>query len=101
MDEGGSNAEQIRYWNETAGPKWIDLQELIDAQIGPIGRAASERARLVAGERVLDVGCGCGDSTLELARRVGPAGQVLGVDLSAPMLARATERARAAGLSQV
>jgi ubiquinone/menaquinone biosynthesis C-methylase UbiE len=51
------------------------------------------------GERALDLGCGCGATTLELARRVGPGGSVLGVDLSEPMLARARERA--AGLGQV
>jgi len=53
------------------------------------------------GERVLDVGCGVGQTTLELAERVGPSGSVLGIDISTPMLARARERARAAGLANV
>ncbi|MGH8297241.1 MAG: class I SAM-dependent methyltransferase, partial [Steroidobacteraceae bacterium] len=51
-----------------------------------------ERAAPSAGEGVLDIGCGCGFTTVELARRVMPGGRVLGVDLSAPMLARARER---------
>jgi SAM-dependent methyltransferase len=51
------------------------------------------------GERVVDVGCGCGATTLELARAVGPEGAVLGLDVSEPMLARARERA--VGLAQV
>jgi SAM-dependent methyltransferase len=52
------------------------------------------------GERLADIGCGCGATTLELARRVGSGGGVLGVDISAPMLAVARERAKAAGLDQ-
>jgi SAM-dependent methyltransferase len=101
MEGCGPNAEQERYWNETAGPTWVALGDLLDRMIGPLGRAAMDRAALVPGERVVDVGCGCGDSTLELARCVGPAGAALGVDLSAPMLAVAAERARAAGLPQI
>jgi SAM-dependent methyltransferase len=54
-----------------------------------------------AGDRVIDVGCGCGTTTLALAERVTPSGSVLGVDVSAPMLARARERAAARGLDHV
>ena len=100
----GPNAEQIEYWNETSGPKWVALADLLDAQIGPLGLLAMERAAVRAGERVLDVGCGCGHTTLELARRVGPRGQVRGLDISAVMLARARQRAaeqRAGGVDFV
>jgi SAM-dependent methyltransferase len=96
----GPNAEQIRYWNEQAGSKWVALQAMIDAQIRPLGEAAMERAAIAAGERVLDVGCGCGDTTLELARRVGPKGSVIGIDISAVMLERARQAAHDAGLAQ-
>jgi SAM-dependent methyltransferase len=97
----GPNAEQITYWNETAAPKWISHESMLDTQIGPLGRAAMDRARILSGERVLDVGCGCGDTTIELASRVGAAGAVLGIDISMPMLDRATRRARDAGLANV
>src|SRR3989442_6909755 len=60
-----------------------------------------DRASIAPGERVIDVGCGCGDTTIALARRVGPAGLVLGIDISAPMLERAAETARAAGAPNV
>src|SRR5438094_770473 len=101
MAEPEANAEQIRYWNEAAGPKWVSFQKVIDAQIAPLGERAMDRAGIAPGERVIDVGCGCGDTTIALARRVGPAGLVLGIDISAPMLERAAETARAADLANV
>ena len=101
LEAAGPNAEQIRYWNETAGPKWVALQEMIDAQIEPIGSMAMDQAGIEAGDHVIDVGCGCGQSSIELGRRVGAAGSVLGVDVSAPMLARAAELAAAHGFEHV
>lgn len=94
-----ANSQQISYWNEQAGPRWVRLQERLDAQLRPLGRAVLAAADLGAGQRVLDVGCGCGDSSLEAAERVAPDGAVTGVDVSAPMLTRARERARRAGLA--
>lgn len=97
--EKGPNAEQASYWSETSGPTWVALQERIDSQISPIGLAAIERAAPKPGERCLDVGCGCGQTSLQLSERVGAEGRVLGLDLSTPMLARAAERAGEAGLT--
>jgi SAM-dependent methyltransferase len=97
----GPNAEQIEYWNEQSGPKWVALQDLLDSMISPLGELVMERAAIQPGERVLDVGCGCGQTSLQLAKRVGARGKVLGVDVSGVMLARARERAAAAGATQV
>src|SRR5438552_16508700 len=97
MPAPDANAEQIRYWNDTAGPKWVAFQKVIDAQIGPLGEQTMDRAGIAPGERVIDVGCGCGDTTIALGRRVGPGGGVLGVDVSAPVLGRAAGPARTAG----
>ena len=97
MNPEGPNAEQIVYWNETAGPKWVALQDVLDQQIRPLGRAAMERVGIAPGDRVLDVGCGTGETTVELARRVGPGGAVTGIDLSEPMLANARQRADGIG----
>jgi SAM-dependent methyltransferase len=99
LNVAGPNAEQIKYWNETAGPKWVALQKLIDDQIRPLGRRAMDHAALLPGERVLDVGCGCGETTIELARRLAPGGSALGIDLSAVMLERARQSARQHGVA--
>ncbi|HSD09390.1 MAG TPA: methyltransferase domain-containing protein [Candidatus Binatia bacterium] len=97
----GPNAEQITYWNEVYAPKWLRFQQVLDQQLGALGRMAMERAAIHPGERVLDVGCGCGNTTLELARRVGREGSVVGIDVSTPMLDRALESARAAEIANV
>ena len=62
---------------------------------------AADRAELRLGERALDVCCGTGDLALELARRVGTGGSVVGCDFSEPMLARAREKAARSGIGQV
>lgn len=95
------NAEMARYWNEVAGPRWVRNQEVLDREIAALGRLAIERSGAGQGEAVLDIGCGCGSTTLALGERVGKRGRVQGVDLSRAMLVRARERAAAAGLAHV
>jgi len=90
---GPINAEMNKYWNDLAGRRWVEFQQQLDGQIREIGWMAMDRADLCAGHAVLDIGCGCGDSSLELARRVAPDGRVCGVDLSQPMLDLAAKRA--------
>jgi len=97
----GPNAEQIKYWNDISGPKWVALHEIVDRQIRPLGQAAMEAAGIGAGDRVLDIGCGCGATTADIARRVGPQGAAVGVDVSAVMLEQARTMTREAALPQV
>jgi SAM-dependent methyltransferase len=85
------NADQIAYWNGPAGQRWVEHQRALDALLVPISRALIDRARIEAGECVVDIGCGCGATTIAVAEKVGPSGHVLGLDVSAPMLARAKE----------
>lgn len=90
--------EQAEYWNGPGGQRWVAHQDALDRMIRPFGLAAIERLALQPGEHVLDVGCGCGDTLLSLAERVGPSGSVTGADLSVPMLERARERLPSATL---
>jgi ubiquinone/menaquinone biosynthesis C-methylase UbiE len=101
MPETRANQEQIRYWNEQGGPRWVRRQQQLDAQIHSLGLVAMQHAQVKPGEHVLDVGCGCGQTALDLAERVGPNGSVTGIDISQPMLARARERQSALGLKNL
>jgi SAM-dependent methyltransferase len=94
-----SNADQIDYWNAAAGQTWASYQQQLDRQIAPLGEAAMAALAPEPGQKVLDIGCGCGDTSLELARRVAPDGAVLGVDISRPMLDVAKARQAEAGLT--
>jgi SAM-dependent methyltransferase len=92
MDAEAPNAAQAQYWNETMGPVWAELQDQLDRQTSPLGLEAMRVLSPRPAESVLDIGCGCGQSTLELGRRVGADGSVTGVDISRPMLDRARLR---------
>lgn len=97
----GPNAKQIEFWNTAGGAKWVRLQAMLDRMIEPYGEAAISRAQVCPGLLVLDVGCGCGTTSVALAQAVGASGRVVGIDISAPMLARAAELARASGVGNV
>jgi SAM-dependent methyltransferase len=85
------NADQIAYWNGPGGQHWTDRQQTQDVLLAPISDILIDRARAKPGERIIDVGCGCGATTIALAQKAGPTGHVFGVDISAPMLARARQ----------
>jgi ubiquinone/menaquinone biosynthesis C-methylase UbiE len=87
------NADQIAYWNGPAGERWTERQSFQDILLEPVTRALIEHARLQAGDRVVDIGCGCGSTSVAAAQSVAPSGFVLGIDVSAPMLARARQLA--------
>ena len=89
----GPNAEQIEYWNGDAGSRWARYQDKLDGLLQPFSDAMLRIAAVKPGDRTIDVGCGCGATTLELAARAGAGGKTLGVDISAPMIARARQRA--------
>ena len=88
------NAAQAEYWNSIAGPKWTDNQEHQDQVLRPVSDRLIAAAGPKPGDRVVDVGCGCGATTIDFAARISPGGEALGLDLSEPMLARARERAQ-------
>jgi SAM-dependent methyltransferase len=87
------NSAQAEYWNASAGQRWTDHQEHQDQVLRPVSDRLIAVAAPKPGDRVIDVGCGCGATTIDFAARVSPGGEVLGLDVSEPMLARARERA--------
>lgn len=95
------NADQLAFWNGRGGQIWVARQEHTDITLAPVSEALLALAAPRTGERVLDIGCGCGASTLEFARAVGPTGRVQALDISAPMLAEGKARAQAAGITNV
>jgi SAM-dependent methyltransferase len=92
---------QRQFWNGPASAPWVTLQARLDRLFAPVRDAGLARARPASGEQALDIGCGCGDTTLALARAVGSDGSALGLDISAPMLARARERGAQERLANV
>lgn len=85
------------FWTD-AGREWARDGDRVELIGGPPGRAAMDRLQLRPGLRVLDVGCGTGATTIELARRTSPGGVTIGVDVAPTMLAAARRRRAAAGV---
>ena len=92
-----ANLEQAANWNDASGRTWVELGDFLDRQLEAVGQRAMAALAPRRGESLVDVGCGCGTTTLDLAQRVGPGGRVVGVDISRPMLEVARRRANAAG----
>jgi len=95
------NADQLAFWNGPGGQTWVARQEHTDITLAPVTEALLAFAAPHTGERVLDIGCGCGATTLEFARAVGPAGRAAALDISRPMLAEGQARAKTAGITNV
>ena len=94
-----ANPQQAEYWNTVAGPKWVKYDAELDSRLRPMTVELLRRAAIGPGLDVLDIGCGAGSTTEQIARSVGPTGTVLGLDLSEPLLSVA--RDRCAALSHV
>ena len=95
------NVEQRRRWDEEEGEHWAAEAERFDRMLAPYGDHVVAGLSPEPGEMVLDVGCGNGALSLDVAARVGPKGGVLGLDLSGPMLSLARSRAGERGLGNV
>ncbi len=91
MSQPKPNRDQEIMWNEQSGPRWVAMQREMDAQLEPFGVAVADALAISSEQRVLDVGCGAGATSLMLAKR---AREVVGLDISEPLLERARERAK-------
>ncbi|HJL61006.1 MAG TPA: class I SAM-dependent methyltransferase [Pseudomonadales bacterium] len=90
IDATGPNADQIEFWNGDAGESWARNQQVVDAMMTPLSSAAVSGSGAGSEDRILDIGCGCGSTTINLAEL---GARVTGIDVSGPMLAIARQRA--------
>lgn len=87
-----TNADQHAAWNGESGQLWVASADVRDTVLASVAAFLLDAAAIEAGERVLDIGCGCGATTLAAAAATGPTAAVVGADLSAPMLDVARSR---------
>ena len=95
------NAEATEAWNGPLFDVWQDFQAIVVSNAKAHGDAALADHRPERGDRALDIGCGLGDSTLQLAGLVGPEGHVHGVDVAERMIEGARADAERAGAGNV
>jgi SAM-dependent methyltransferase len=88
---------QAALWNGDGGNAWVELNEVLDGMLAPLGEVLLGSVDVHSDDHVLDVGCGTGATTVDIAGRLGPRGRSVGIDISAPMLAAARTRAEQAG----
>ncbi|TAD80995.1 MAG: methyltransferase domain-containing protein, partial [Sphingomonadales bacterium] len=97
MTETAPEALKGEDWAGEMGERWLFSLDRFEGMIAPIGAALLARADYQPGERVLDLGCGGGATTLAIADAVGSAGEALGLDIAPMLIAKAKQRAAAAG----
>jgi SAM-dependent methyltransferase len=95
------NEEATEAWSGVLFDRFVKYRELIVAGLAGFGEIAMKAHPPKPGDRVLDLGCGFGDTTQQLATLVRPDGSALGVDVSEPFVAASIEEARAAGVGNV
>jgi len=88
-----TNANQRAFWSDQAGPLWVAQMKMMDAALAPVLDLLLKNAQIAPGERVLDIGCGAGTSTLAAAAAAGPKGDAQGFDISDTLLTLARQRA--------
>ena len=95
----GSNAEAIQAWDGPLFDRFVRFREILTTGLGVHGEAALRLVPPQPGQRVLDVGCGFGDTTQRIAALVGPEGDAVGVDAAARFIETARAEAEEAGVS--
>lgn len=93
--------DYVQFWNDTLATKFDRFRHILMEGLSYHSRIPLQRLTVAPGSRILDVGCGWGDTALQLARKTGPDGYVLGVDCVDQFLARGREDASKAGLDNI
>lgn len=96
-----NNEEALEAWNGVLFDRFVQYREIVVTGLGAHGAEALRVHPPLPGERVLDIGCGFGDTSCQMAGLVGPEGSVLGVDVAERFVELAREEAGAAGADNV
>jgi ubiquinone/menaquinone biosynthesis C-methylase UbiE len=88
-------------WAGEMGAKWLANLACFEGMIAPIGEALLRQADFKPGERVLDIGCGGGGTTIAIAKAVAPSGEVVGIDISPDLTTASMRRAKDAGVTNI
>lgn len=97
----GMNEDFINCWNEILVPKWLRFRHLLSGNGAIHSAAAYPWFAFQPGDRVLDIGCGFGETSLEIGRMVAPGGEVVGLDCTEAFVRIAREECAATGLAHV
>jgi len=100
-DTTAEDSEFVQFWNEVLAPKFTRFRHILVGGLTLHSEAVFPKLPVREGDRVVDVGCGWGDTALELARRVGPRGSVVGIDCCDSFLATARQELEQSGLQNV
>jgi ubiquinone/menaquinone biosynthesis C-methylase UbiE len=98
---GSAGTAELRDTWESAAPGWAKWEEKLSAGLEDATDALLDMASVAPGMRVIDLACGAGHQSLRAARRVGPTGQILAIDISPTMLEHLRQNARRAGLDNI
>ena len=101
LDTVESNTDYISVWNDILVPKFNRFRRILMDGLSFHSQVALKQITLPADGRVLDVGCGWGDTALQLARKVGPQGRVVGLDCCDSFLQKGRDDAKSAGLKNL
>ena len=92
MKQNIINVEQSEYWNEKSGPKWVKNEDALNERLSILTDEFFSRVKIKASDKVLDIGCGGGDTTFRVSKLLADAGHVVGADISNTLLNHAKSK---------
>ncbi len=101
VEENAQSADYVEFWNEILVPKFIKYKHILVDGLTHHSEAIFPSLQVKVGDKVLDVGCGFGDTAMKLASCVGPSGRVVGLDCCKAFLDHGRKDASSRGLTNV